>query len=160
MGYLAPVLFIIFVFVISIPKNNIEENSAFGLSGKEEFHHGIEGNHTFVFVQSFVRDSQDHLIAYLKTDQFTYVNEQMLQKFLDLQAVPDDPIIKINGQMYQVIIRQHVTTYYADDVIAKNKLVYSFGNGNATIMEFTHDGFPVESGDKQITVWTFIRPSY
>ena len=116
------------------------------------------GNKTFIFVQSFLRSSDGHLISYIKSDQFTYVDEKRLAEFLDSQVIPSDPVLDIKGHTYQAVVRQHTTTYDHDDVIASNQLTYS-PSGEASILAvFIHDGFAVKKGDSQTTVWTFIRP--
>lgn len=110
----------------------------------------------YVFVQTFVRNSEGQLVAYLETDTFSYMDTESLNSFLDNEAsLGNDPISEINGKKYQLIQREQEISYDKYDQIATHQLVEP--SSGKRLVEITHDGYLVTSGDKERTVWTFFR---
>jgi len=50
---------------------------------------------TFIFVQTFVRNSQGQLVTYLASDKFSTINFDALERLLDFEESENDPIITI-----------------------------------------------------------------
>jgi len=113
---------------------------------------------TFIFVQTFLRNSNGQLITYLGSDQFTDVDEFALEGLLTLEDTEKDPIITINGKKFKVIKRGLTIPQEKENVIASTILASTLGGETTFIARFAHDGYPIIEGDKVTTIWTFIRP--
>jgi len=114
---------------------------------------------TFIFVQTFVRNSQGQLVTYLASDKFSFINMGALKNLLDFEESENDPIITINEKKFQVIKRQVTIPYEKENVIASTIIAHSTQGKLNMVARFAHDGYPLIPGDKVTTVWTFIRPS-
>jgi len=119
----------------------------------------VSENDTFIFVQTFVRNSQGQLVTYLASDKFSSINMGALKRLLDFEESENDPIITINGKKFQVIKRQVTIPYEKENVIASTIIAHSTQGKLSQVARFAHDGYPLIPGDKVTTVWTFIRPS-
>jgi len=113
---------------------------------------------TFIFVQTILENSDGKLVTYLTSDKFTDLNTVALEKLLDTEASENDPIITINGEKFQVIKRKLTITYDKENVIASTILAATHDRGLTTVARFAHDGYPIVSGDKVHSIWTFLRP--
>ena len=120
--------------------------------------YSYQDSKTFIFVQTFIRNSDDQLITYLGSDQFTDIDVIALESLLTLEQNEKDPIITINGQKYYVIKRGLTIPQEKEDVIASTILASTLGGQTTWIARFAHDGYPIIEGDKVTTIWTFIRP--
>jgi len=76
-----------------------------------------------IFVQTFVIDSEKNLVAYLNSNEFTYVNTGELNPFLDSVATKNDEIIEVNEQKFQIIKRERTIFLQSESVIASTLLV-------------------------------------
>jgi len=112
----------------------------------------------FIFVQTFVHNSQGQLVTYLASDKFSSVNLGALKTLLDFEESENDPIINIDGKKFQVIKRQVTIPYEKENVIASTIIAHSTQGKLSMVARFAHDGYPLIPGDKVTTVWTFIRP--
>jgi len=113
---------------------------------------------TFVFVQTLLENSDGQVVTYLTSDKFTDLNTAALQKLLDKEVSEKDPIIEINGEIFQVIKRKLSITYDKENVIASTILADSTEGALTTVARFAHDGYPIVEGDKVHSIWTFLRP--
>ncbi len=113
---------------------------------------------TFVFVQTLLENSDGKVVTYLTSDKFTDLNKVALQKLLEKEVSEKDPIIEINGEKFQVIKRKLTITYDKENVIASTILADSTEGVLTTVARFAHDGYPIVSGDKVHSIWTFLRP--
>lgn len=113
---------------------------------------------TFIFVQTFLRNSNGQLITYLGSDRFTDIDTIALEGLLTLEDTENDPIITINGKKFQVIKRGLTIPQEKENVIASTILASTLGGETTWIARFAHDGYPIIEGDKVTTIWTFIRP--
>jgi len=111
------------------------------------------GLYTFIFVQTLLENSDGQVVTYLTSDKFTDLNSDVLEKLPE-----NDPIININGQKFQVIKRKLTITYDKENVIASTILAHSVDGTLTTVARFAHDGYPIVSGDKVHSIWTFLRP--
>ncbi len=117
-----------------------------------------DGN--FIFVQTTVRNSDGQLIVYLESSKFTDLNLELLGSFLDYEASRgNDPIVTINGEVYQVIRRVQSKTFPSEDLVASTILSDTADGKLSMIARFAHDGYPVSPGDTLESMWTFIRPA-
>jgi len=112
----------------------------------------------FIFVQTFLHNSNGQLITYMATDTFTNIDSKLLENLLDSEANDKDPIITLEGKKYQVINRKLIIPYDKENVIASTIIAHSQEGKLKTVARFAHDGYPIEPGDKVTSIWTFIRP--
>jgi len=117
------------------------------------------GGDVFIMVQTSLRDSDGHLVTYLESTKFTYLDKPALESFLDYEASRgNNPVITLDGQKYQIIRRAQEITLISDNVVASTILSDNV-NGNLTLLaRFAHDGYPAIPGDKIESIWTFVRP--
>lgn len=118
----------------------------------------VSGSDTFVFVQTFLENSDGQFITYLTSDKFTDLDYDALEKLLQTEASEDDPIVTINGKEFQVIKRKLTITYDKENVIASTILASSSEGGLTTVARFAHDGYPIIPGDRVHSIWTFVKP--
>ena len=117
------------------------------------------GDGLFIFVQTTVRNSDDQLVTYLESSKFTHLDLKELDHFLDFEAARgNDPIVSIDGKEFQVIRRVQSKTFGLDDLVASTMLSNSVEGKVTLLARFAHDGYPVSSGDKLESIWTFVRP--
>ena len=115
--------------------------------------HGV-----FIFVQTYVQNPNGELITYLASDNFTYLDIESLNSFLDNERLPTDLILTINEKKFEVITKKFSILYQAENVIASTMLGHTYDGAPIIVARFAHDGYPVMSGDTVNSVWTFIRP--
>jgi len=118
----------------------------------------LSGLYTFIFVQTLLENSDGQVVTYLTSDKFTDLDADALEELLDTEVSENDPIININGQKFQVIKRKLTITYDKENVIASTILAHSVDGTLTTVARFAHDGYPIVSGDKVHSIWTFLRP--
>jgi len=131
---------------------------SYGQSTSLSISNPSQESETFIFVQTFLRNSNGQLITYLGSDRFTDVDEVALEGLLTLEDTEKDPIITINGKKFKVIKRGLTIPQEKADVIASTILASVLGGETTFIARFAHDGYPIIEGDKVTTIWTFIRP--
>jgi hypothetical protein len=113
----------------------------------------------FIFVQTTVRNSDGQLVAYLESSKFTDLDLRLLGPFLDFEASRgNDPIVKIDGEEYQVIRRVQSKVFTSEDLVASTILSDTVDGNLVMLARFAHDGYPVSSGDTLESMWTFVRP--
>ncbi len=118
----------------------------------------VSESETFVFVQTLLENSNGQVVTYLTSDKFTDLDTDELEKLLDNEVSEKDPIITINGEKFQVIKRKLTITYDKENVIASTILASTEDGSLTTVARFAHDGYPIVSGDKVHSIWTFLRP--
>jgi len=115
-------------------------------------------NQVFIFVQTIVENSDDQLVTYLTSDKFSDLDLRNLDILLDSEVSEKDPVITINGKKYQVIKRKMTINHDKENVIASTLLAHTINEKLIKVARFAHDGYPIESGDKVHSIWTFLRP--
>jgi len=113
---------------------------------------------TFIFVQTFLENSDGKIITYLTSDKFTDIDSETLNYILDSEVNEKDPIITINDQKFQIIKRAKKILYEKDNVIASTILAINIDGKLETAARFAHDGYPILEGETVRSIWTFIRP--
>jgi len=113
---------------------------------------------TFIFVQTLLENPNGQLVTYLTSDKFTDIDKTALENLLQAEESDNDPIITINGEKFQLIKRKLTITYDKENVIASTILASSNDGALTTVARFAHDGYPIVSGDKVHSIWTFLRP--
>jgi len=131
-------------------------NSSYGQS--EDENNFLSKTETFIFVQTFVENSDGQLVTYLTSDKFSDLYLRELDILLESEVSEKDPIISIQGQKYQVIKRKQTISHDRDNVIASTMLADSQNGALKTVARFAHDGYPIIPGDKVQSVWTFLKP--
>jgi len=115
-------------------------------------------NKTFIFVQTFVHNSQGQMVTYLASEKFSYIDTTALTNLLNFEESDADKIIEINGKQFQIIKRRMVIPIDKENVIASTIIAHSTNGTLNMVARFAHDGYPILVGEKVTTVWTFIRP--
>ena len=115
-------------------------------------------NKVFIFVQTIVENSDDQIVTYLTSDKFSDLNVRDLDTLLDSEVTENDPVITIDGQKYQVIKRKLTINYDKENVIASTLLAHTINDKLTIAARFAHDGYPIVSGDRVQSIWTFLRP--
>jgi len=149
-------LFFIVVPLVILTISSFTNNS-YGQSKESESSLFSEGK-TFVFVQTFVQNSEGKIVTYLTSDKFTDINPETLDYILDTEATEKDPIVTINDQKFQIIKRAKTIPYDKDNVIASTLLAINIDGELTQAARFAHDGYPILEGETVKSIWTFIRP--
>lgn len=113
----------------------------------------------YIFVQTFVRDSDGNLVTYLESDKFTHKNLEALNVFLDFEASQgNDPIYEIKGKKFQLIQRSSVLQIDSFKLVTSLELI-DLENPIATdfVARHAHSGYFLTPGDELTEVWTFFR---
>jgi len=131
-------------------------NSSYGQS--EDENNFLSKTETFIFVQTFVENSDGELVTYLTSDKFSNLYLRELDILLESEVSEKDPIVSIAGQKYQVIKRKQTISHDRENVIASTMLADSQNGALKTVARFAHDGYPIIPGDKVQSVWTFLKP--
>lgn len=116
------------------------------------------GTDTFIFVQTFVRNSEGQLITYLGSNEFTHLDVNALDRLLDIEASENDRIFTFNGEKFQVIKRSMTIPYHKENAIASTILANDENGKTVIVARFAHDGYLIVPGDVVTSIWTFIRP--
>ena len=110
-------------------------------------------------VEIIVRNSEGQLVTFLTSDSFVIINSEKFQDFVARESNSQkDPIVDVDGAKFQKIIRIKSLTFNVEEVIASTILADFEGPTLYAYGYFQHDGYPVSSGDKLTTIWTFLRP--
>jgi len=131
-------------------------NSSYGQS--EDENNFLSKTETFIFVQTFVENSDGELVTYLTSDKFSNLYLRELDILLESEVSEKDPIVSIAGQKYQVIKRKQTISHDRENVIASTMLADSQNGALKIVARFAHDGYPIIPGDKVQSVWTFLKP--
>jgi len=112
----------------------------------------------YIFVQTFVRNSDGVLVHYFENDKFTDKNLAALDVFLDLEAARGNaPTYDIEGKIFQLIQRSKVLEIDSFQLVASTKLEDTENPISKLLVRYAHDGFFLTSGDEVTQVWTFFR---
>jgi len=117
-----------------------------------------ESNDVYIFVQTFVRNSDGVLVHYFENDKFTDKNLAALEVFLDFEAEQGSaPIHEIDGKTFQLIQRSKVLEIDSFQLVASTKLEDSENPISKNLARYAHDGFFLTPGDQTTLIWTFFR---
>jgi len=117
-----------------------------------------ESSDVYIFVQTFVRNSDGVLVHYFENDKFTDKNLAALDVFMDLEASRGNaPTYDIEGKTFQLIQRSKVLEIDSYQLVASTKLVDSENPISPNLARYAHDGFFLTPGDQTTQVWTFFR---
>jgi len=112
----------------------------------------------YIFVQTFVRNSDGILVHYFENDKFTDKNLAALDIFMDLEASRGNaPIHEIDGKTFQLIQRSKVLEIDSFQLVASTKLEDPTNPISKTLARYAHDGFFLIPGDETTQIWTFFR---
>jgi len=112
----------------------------------------------YIFVQTFVRNSDGVLVHYFENDKFTDKNLAALDIFMDLEAARGNaPTYDIEGKNFQLIQRSKVLEIDSYQLVASTKLEDSTNPISTNLARYAHDGFFLTPGDQITQVWTFLR---
>jgi len=112
----------------------------------------------YIFVQTFVRNSDGVLVHYFENDKFSYKNLEALDVFLDSEASRGNaPLYDVNEKTYQLIQRSKVLEIDTYQIVASTKLDDTANQISITLARYAHDGFFLIPGDQTTQVWSFFR---
>ena len=112
----------------------------------------------YIFVQTFVRNSDGQLVHYFENDKFTHKYFEDLHPFLDFEASRgNDPIYDVNGKKFQLIQRASTNTSDEHQLVTSTLLSSSEHTSRDFIIRYAHDGYFLVPGDEVTQVWTFLR---
>ncbi len=112
----------------------------------------------YIFVQTFVRNSDGVLVHYFENDKFTDKNLAALDIFLDSEASRGNaPEYDLEGKKFQLIQRSKVLEIDSFQLVASTKLEDPENPISQFLVRYAHDGFFLTPGDELTQVWTFFR---
>jgi len=112
----------------------------------------------YIFVQTFVRNSDGVLVHYFENDKFTDKNLAALDVFLDFEAARGNaPEYDLEGKKFQLIQRSKVLEIDSFQLVASTKLEDTENPISESLVRYAHDGFFLTPGDELTQVWTFFR---
>ena len=112
----------------------------------------------YIFVQTFVRNSDGQLVHYFENDKFTHKYLKELNEFLDFEASRgNDPIYDINGEKFQILKRSKVTQFESNQLVSSTFLSDSEYPHVDFLVRYAHDGYFLSPGDEVTQVWVFLR---
>jgi len=112
----------------------------------------------YIFVQTFVRNSDGVLVHYFENDKFTDKNLAALDVFLDLEAARGNaPTYDIEGKIFQLVQRSKVLEIDSFQLVASTKLEDTENPISKFLVRYAHDGFFLTPGDELTQIWTFFR---
>jgi len=112
----------------------------------------------YIFVQTFVRNSDGVLVHYFENDKFTDKNLLALNVFLDFEAERGNaPTYDLEGTKFQLIQRSKTLEIESFQLVASTKLEDSENPVSRLLARYAHDGFFLNPGDKTTQIWTFFR---
>ena len=139
------ILVILISFILLLP-------SAFAQNSPEP------SRDVYIFVQTFVRNSDGVLVHYFENDKFTDKNLAALDVFLDYEASRGNaPTYDIEGKKFQLIQRSKVLEINSFQLVASTKLEDTENPISEFLVRYAHDGFFLTPGDVVTQVWTFFR---
>jgi len=139
------ILVILISFILLLP-------SAFAQNSPEP------SRDVYIFVQTFVRNSDGVLVHYFENDKFTDKNLAALDVFLDYEASRGNaPTYDIEGKKFQLIQRSKVLEINSFQLVASTKLEDTENPISEFLVRYAHDGFFLTPGDEITQVWTFFR---
>ena len=117
-----------------------------------------ESSDVYIFVQTFVRNSDGILVHYFENDKFTYKNLEALEIFLDFEASRGNaPLYDVNEKKFQLIKRLKIIEFDSFQIVASTQLTDAENPISKTLARYAHDGFFLIPGDQITQVWTFFR---
>jgi len=118
----------------------------------------LKSDNVYIFVQTFVRNSDGVLVHYFENDKFSYKNLAALDIFLNSEASRGNaPLYDVNEKTYQLIQRSKVLEIDTYQIVASTKLDDTANPISITLARYAHDGFFLIPGDQTTQVWTFFR---
>jgi len=141
------ILFILSLFLVIFSSINVDAQNP-----QEQI------SDVYIFVQTFVRNSDGNLVYYFENDKFTHKNFKELHEFLDFEASQgNDPIYDVNGKKFQLIHRTKTIQIDSHQLVASTLLSDSEQPNVDFLVRYAHDGYFLTPGDEMKQVWTFLR---
>ena len=111
----------------------------------------------YIFVQTFVRNSDGQLVHYFENDRFSDKHLSALNAYLDFEASRgNDPVYDIKGKKFQLIKRAKLLEIDSYQLVSSTKLSVDYPISK-NLARYPHDGFFLTPGDELTQVWTFFR---
>jgi len=146
MNYLVLLFVGILLTIILISSNSYAQNES------------NSNRDVYIFVQTFVRNSDGVLVHYFENDKFTDKNLAALDVFLDSEASRGNaPEYDLEGKKFQLVQRSKVLEIDSYQLVASTKLEDTENPISEFLVRYAHDGFFLMPGDELTQVWTFFR---
>ncbi len=118
----------------------------------------VSNNDVYIFVQTFVRNSDGILVHYFENDKFTDKNLAAIDVLLDREVARGNaPTYEIDGKTFQLIQRSKVLKIDSYQLVASTNLEDSTNPISNLLARYAHDGFFLAPGDETTQLWTFFR---
>jgi len=141
------ILFIIPLFLVIFSSINVDAQNP-----REQI------SDVYIFVQTFVRNSDGVLVHYFENDKFTDKNLAALDVFLDLEASRENArLYDIGEKKFQLIQRSKVLEIDSYQLVASIKLEDTENPISKTLARYAHDGYFLTPGDQTTQIWSFFR---
>lgn len=114
------------------------------------------GNQFVIFVHINIRNSDGQLIAHNEGYKIQVLDLELFNKLLDKQPVVSTT--QIGGQNYEIIQLIHHDKYDSPTVVSNQGVGIDVQGQVQFLVNYNHDGYPVDKGDTITSVWTIIRP--
>ena len=112
----------------------------------------------YIFVQTFVRNSDGVLIHYFENDKFSTKNLAAMDIFLNTEAQRGNaPVYDVGDKKFQLIQRSKTLEIDSFQLVASTKLEDSTNPISTLLARYAHDGFFLNPGDQTTQIWTFFR---
>ncbi len=140
------------ILLIGILSTTLLISSSFAQNSQEP------NRDVYIFVQTFVRNSDGILVHYFENDKFTDKNLAALDVFLDSEASRGNaPEYDLEGKNFQLIQRSKVLEIDSFQLVASTKLEDTENPISPFLVRYAHDGYFLTPGDELTQVWTFFR---
>ena len=135
---------------LKIDPGNHLARSNLNIARSELDYYDIDG-----FVEVQVRDSQGHLVAFLKTSGLRVLNHTFAQNFVD--HWPTKGVITRDGKTFEIIQFNATETIPSDTVYGQTRVIHR-ENPSAAVVFYSNWGYPLEKGDRVTAVYTIFKP--
>ena len=108
-------------------------------------------------VSIIIRNSDGQLIAYIEKYQPDSINKKLVEKEIFSKPHIFDNELLLDGKKYELFSKIQYTQGKSEFVISNSRLAILQNDVPREAIAITHDGLPIVSGDRVISVWNFIR---
>lgn len=117
----------------------------------------IKNSQFSVFVQIEIRNSLGQLVGYTESDNISYLDYSITEKFLNSQPVTKK--ITVNGQSFDLIKVTRAAIEDQDSFIGETRITTEYFSNDAVVFSAAHPGLTIENGDTIAALWTIIHPA-
>lgn len=119
--------------------------------------HAQTSSHFAVFVHINIRNSNGQLVAHNEGYEIQILDLKSFNNLLDKQPVTSN--MQIAGQNFEVVQLVTSDKYDSPTVVSNQGIGITTQGQVQSLVNYNHDGYPVDKGDTVTSVWTIIRPA-